>query len=111
MNWVNYLSFLTDHFVKWYHSIDPKTRYEVVFMKHNASSHVSKKTRDIRKPMVFFGNKLLDWPASSPGIIESLWLNVKIEYIVVGDSFATMNSCGLTYPKSALVSAPQKYTS
>ena len=53
----NYISFLTDHFVNWCHSIDRTARDELVFMQDNAPNHASKKTKTFLQANGCFGKK------------------------------------------------------
>ncbi len=49
-------NYITDHFDKWYLSIDPAARNELVFMQDTGPNHASNKTRFGKvfcKPKVF----------------------------------------------------------
>ena len=79
-----------------YKSQSPSLKVKSEFMHDNASSHVSKHTRESFEHKIFIGEKIISWPLSSSGLnpIETLLLFMKMKSYKYGKQYSIKTDFG-----------------
>ena len=85
----NYCDFMDKTFFAWYKSQSHSFKVKCVFMHDNDPSHVSKLTCELFQHKRFTGEKIMEWPLSSPdlNLIENIWSFVKMKLYEGGKQY------------------------
>ena len=90
MDSTGYTRLLNDRFMPYVNSMTRHERSRVIFMQDNAPSHASRHTKQFLADNGFVGNRLMEWPSSSPDInpIENYWSVFKAKLYQSGRQFS-----------------------